>query len=381
MKKSLLFLSVFSLLVTACHRNDRFEVSGVVKDAAGEKLYLEHVGLMKTTTLDSVKLHTDGTYSFKAPRPAYPDFYDLRLGSNKTITFAVDSCEHINIDTQNNDFTINYKVTGSVTSQQIQQLRKSILNIQLRVDELTNDLNVAERNAKIQEIDTLIQIHKDMAKKLILQNPRSAAAYFAVYQKLNNSYVFSPYVNEDRPYCAAVATAYNAFMPDYIRTKNIYGLVMDAINVDRENKAKEAMQRAEQQSNTGYIDIALPDRNGKVRKLSELQGKVVLIDCSAYESDNSFDYTFALRDLYNKYHSRGLEIYQISLDQHKIVWEQSTKSIPWVCVRDENGPNTRYVSSYNVSDIPTNFLMNRQGIITDRNLKFDELTRKIQKDL
>lgn len=381
MKKSLLFLSIVGLFVTACHRNDRFEVSGVVKDAAGEKLYLDQVGLMKTTTLDSVKLQADGSYSFKAPRPAYPDFYDLRLGTTKRITFAVDSCEHISIDTQNEDFTMNYTVKGSASSLQIQQLRKSILNIQMQVDELNNDLNAAERNAKMQEIDSLIQIHKNRAKKLILQNPRSAAAYFAVYQKLNNRYVFSPYDPEDRPYCAAVATAYNAFMPDYIRSKNIYGLVMDAINVDRENKAKEAMQRAEQQSNTGYIDIALPDRNGKVRKLSELQGKVVLIDFSAYDSNTSVDYTFSLRDLYNKYHSRGLEIYQISLDQHKIGWEQSTKSIPWICVRDENGPNTRYVSSYNVYDIPTHFLMNRQGTITDRNLKFDELARKIQKDL
>ncbi len=156
---------------------------------------------------------------------------------------------------------------------------------------------------------------------------------------------------------------------------------MDAIKIDRQKEAEEVMRRASDQSNTGYIDIKLNDKNGKERKLSELEGKVILIDFSAYESDNSVDYTFALRDLYNKYHKRGFEIYQVSLDRNKLIWEQSVENIPWVCVRDENGPNTVYAATYNITSLPTNFLLNKKGVITSRNMSLGELAKQIEKNL
>jgi len=77
----------------------------------------------------------------KSARPAYPDFYRLRL-DDKIITFAVDSCEEITIDSQLSNFTSDYKVTGSVTSTQIQILRKSVMNIQQLANELTSSMDV-----------------------------------------------------------------------------------------------------------------------------------------------------------------------------------------------------------------------------------------------
>ncbi len=379
MKKSLLFLLIIFIFIS-CNQKNKFHVNGTIKDAKGKMLYFEHEGLMKTTKLDSIKLNTEGTFSFKSEKPAYPDFYDLKL-DGQVITFAVDSTETISIDGNKADFSTGYTIKGSETSSQILQLRKSIMKIQREVNALTDNLSAEERNVRIQKIDSNIEAHKVMARKLILQNPRSAAAYFAIYQQVNGTYIFSPYVKSDRPYCAAVATAYNTFMPDYERSKNVYSLVMDAIKADRQKVAEAAMQKASEQSNTGYIDIKLNDQNGKIRKLSELQGKVVLIDFSAYESENSVDYTFALRDLYTKYHKRGFEIYQVSLDRNKLIWEQSIENIPWVCVRDENGPNTVYATTYNVTSIPTNFLMNKQGTITSRSLSFAELAKQIEKDL
>ena len=379
MKKSLYILFILAGLI-ACKNNQKFHVSGTVKNAAGQMLYLQHNGLLKTIVLDSVKLGADGGFSFKSVRPAYPDFYDLKLNS-KLITFAVDSCEDIHFEANETNFSTDYTVKGSQTSIEIQKLRISVMNIQRKTNELNDKLGADERNARIAEIVKDIETHKVMARKLILQNPRSASAYFAVYQKVSNAFIFSPYEKADRPYCAAVATSFNTFMPEYERTKNIYSLVMDAIHSEREAKSLEAMKKAVEQSNTGYIDIKLNDKTGKVRKLSELEGKVVLIDFSAYESEKSVEYTFALRDLYNKYHKRGFEIYQISLDRNKVFWEQSIENIPWVCVRDENGPNTVYVATYNISAIPTNFLLNKQGTITSRSLNFGELAKQIEKDL
>jgi len=253
------------------------------------------------------------------------------------------------------------------------------MKIQQLVNALNSNMDANERNAKIALIEKDIETHKEMARKIILQNPRSAAAYFAVYQKVNDTYLFSPYIKEDRPYCAAVATAYNSFMPDYERSKNIYALVLDAIHKDRRMKEKEAWNEVFASKGLGYINIVLPDRDNNKRELSSLIGKVILVDFSNYESKQNVDYTFALRELYNKYHSRGFEIYQVSLDQSKQVWLQSTANIPWTCVRDVNGPNTKYTASYNVSEIPTTFLMDRKGNIISRSLGFDELRQAIEK--
>jgi peroxiredoxin len=379
MKKSLILLLVLVVLF-ACKQNNRFSVSGTVKDANGQMLYLEHSGLLKTTVLDSAKLGEDGGFSFKSDRPAYPDFYRLRM-SDKVITFAVDSCEDIIFAARDKNFATDYTVTGSPSSVQILKLRKSLMLIQQKANELSADMGAEVKAAKITSIKNDIRVHKDMAKNLILANPRSTAAYFALYQKLNDSYLFSPYVKEDAPFCKAVATSYNTYMPEYERTKNLYSLVIDAIRTERSAKAKEEWDNVLEKVGKGYIDIDLKDSKNVAHKLSGLEGKLVLIDFSAYDADGSVDYTFALRDLYNKYHSRGFEIYQVSLDQNKQAWEQAVQNIPWTCVRDEAGPNARIVSTYNISTIPTTFLLSRKGTIVSRSPSFEELDRLIKDNL
>ena len=368
MKKSIFSLIIIALLVS-CNNKGNFKLTGTVKDATGDTLYLLYNGLTETIVLDSVKLDENGNFKFSSPKPAYPDFYSLKL-KNKTLTFAVDSNETINIETQNTGFASEYNISGSYTSTKIQQLRKSVMAIETKISEARKDKNTETRLAKIDEIKKDIDQHKEMARKLILENPRSAAAYFALYQKVNNTYLFDPYMKEDRVYCAAVATAFNTFMPEYDRTKNIYNLVMDAIKTERQALKKERWDKIVEESGVGYINIRLDDNKNRERNLSELEGNVVLIDFSAYSNRESVAYTFALRELYNKYHNKGLEIFQVSVDNNKLLWEQAVENIPWICVRDTEGANTPYLETFNIRSIPTTFLMNRKGDIIARALSF-----------
>ena len=377
MKIKYLFFLLLPAIV-GCSQQGKFKIEGEVTDAAGKMLYIEQTGLLKTVALDSVKLKADGAYKFKLASPEYPEFYRLRV-EDKVINFAIDSTEHLVIKAAFKNFATGYSVEGSEMNLQIKELRQSLSFIQAKANKLTPQLSASERNALLADVEADIEKHKEMARKIILTNPRSSAAYFAIYQKIGNTYLFSPYVKADKPYCAAVATAYNAFMPDYIRTKNLYGLVMDAIKAERKAKDSQAWREVLDNASAGYIDIELPDRSGNVRKLSELEGKVVLIDFSAYQMEKSVQYTFELRELYNKYSGRGFEIYQVSLDRSKLLWEESVANIPWVCVRDENGPESVAVSTYNVQSAPTVFLMNRKGEIIARNPDFSTLDASIAK--
>ncbi len=377
MKIKYLFFLLLPAIV-GCSQQGKFKIEGEVTDAEGKMLYIEQTGLLKTVALDSVKLKADGAYKFKLASPEYPEFYRLRV-EDKVINFAIDSTEHLVIKAAFKNFATGYSVEGSEMNLQIKELRQSLSFIQAKANKLTPQLSASERNALLADVEADIEKHKEMARKIILTNPRSSAAYFAIYQKIGNTYLFSPYVKADKPYCAAVATAYNAFMPDYIRTKNLYGLVMDAIKAERKAKDSQAWREVLDNASAGYIDIELPDRSGNVRKLSELEGKVVLIDFSAYQMEKSVQYTFELRELYNKYSGRGFEIYQVSLDRSKLLWEESVANIPWVCVRDENGPESVAVSTYNVQSAPTVFLMNRKGEIIARNPDFSTLDASIAK--
>ena len=57
------------------------------------------------------------------------------------------------------------------------------------------------------------------------------------------------------------------------------------------------------------------------RSLSDLRGKVIVLDFSAIEMEQSKGYIFELRELYNRYQSRGMAIYSVSLDRNKLLWE------------------------------------------------------------
>lgn len=376
MKKLFFILSVVAF--ASCNTGNKFRVEGTIEGGAGKTIYLEHTGLMKTTVLDSVKIKDNGDFSFKADRPEYPDFYKLTL-DKKQIYFAVDSTETLQLTASADSFPTGYTIQGSSSNNDIQTLRKSAANIQQKANEAFKGMDSEKRQELETELLAMIEAHKAIARPIILKNPGSTAAYFAIFQKVNNMYIFSPYDKADRPYYAAVATSYHTFMPEYDRSKNLYGLVMDAIKTERQARQQESLRQMIEEAGTGYIDIELPDRNGRLQKLSSLQGKVILLDFSAYQAEESVQYTFALRDLYNSYSNKGFEIYQVSLDPGKLLWQDAVKNIPWISVRDENGPNTLTARSYNISTLPTYFLIDRQGNITGKNMDFSTLRREIEK--
>ncbi len=375
----LVYIFIISVFAS-CNRTGNFKVEGTIEGGAGEMIYLEHNGLAKITLLDSTRVKDDGRFRFRAKSPVYPDFYRLKVGS-KQIHFAVDSTETIGITASYDNFSTEYTITGSASNTDIQLLRKSAAEIQRKANQIIKGMNDAEREKLVSELLSLIEKHKEMARPIILKNPRSTAAYFAVFQKINDSYIFSPYIKEDRPYCAAVATSYNTYMPDYERSKNLYALVMDAIKTERQARQQANWKEIAENAATGFIDIELPDNKNTNRKLSDLTGKVILLDFSAFESRESVQYTFALREIYNKYASRGFEIYQVSLDRNKMLWENAVENLPWVCVRATNGPNTVYATTYNVTSIPSYFLIDRQGDIVGRDMNLQTLEKEIEKRL
>ena len=328
-------LCVMLLLFTACKKNSDFTVEGVVSGADGQMMYLENVGVSTVELMDSVKLTAAGKFSFTKPRPAFPDFYRLRL-NNQLINFSVDSTETISFVADAGTFATSYSVEGSENC-------KAIKNITL---------------AQLDANQAIHRLRKESA-------PMSAAAYFALFQQIDGLLFFDLYDKNDSKAYGAVATSFDHYYPESPRAKHLYNLALQSIKVIRSQRPMD-LDKVEKKE-VSFLDIELPDVHGENTKLSSVAtGKVVLINFTAYMSEWSPALNMEFGDLYTRYHDKGLEIYQISLDNDVHFWKNAASNLPWTCVRDPQSVYSQTAALYNVKQLPAIFILDRKGNLVKR---------------
>ena len=364
-RNTYLLTALLSAGLMACHNEPAFKVEGTVSGAADKMLYLEHTSLEGIVKVDSVKLDESGTFHFSGARPDSPDFYRLRL-DNQVINFSVDSTETVTVKADNSGFATAYQVEGSENNQKI----KELVLLQANLQEQVNKLGQSGLPAGVAQdsLFSLVNAYKDQVKRnYIFAAPNKAYAYFALFQKLNNYLIFDPLNNKDDVKCfAAVATSLNNYYPHADRSKNLYNIVIKGMKNTRAPQQKVMELPTEAVSEIGIIDINLRDMKGNMHKLSDLKGKVVILDFTIYQSAVSPTHNYMLRDLYDKYAAQGLEIYQVSLDTDEHFWKTAADNLPWICVRDPQGPYSTYVNLYGVTQLPTAFLVSRNNELSMR---------------
>ncbi len=126
-------------------------------------------------------------------------------------------------------------------------------------------------------------------------------------------------------------------------------------------------------------DFAQKDPEGNERSLSDLKGKIVLIDfwaswCGPCRRENP-----NVVKLYNKYKDQGFEILGVSLDRDKTRWMKAIKKdkLEWLHISDLKGWKNSAAKLYGVSSIPHTVLVDREGKIIARNLRGATLEQKL----
>jgi peroxiredoxin len=379
MKKVVYYLLALVLVgMSACENGPKFKVQGEVADAENKTIYLEASGLEGIVLLDSVKLKANGNFSLAGARPEIPEFYRLRM-DGKVINFVVDSTETVSIKAEAAKFDTNYTIDGAESNQKIKELVLLQAELQQKVDKLSQSklpAGIAQT-----QLATLINEYKNKVKKgYIYEAPNKPYAYFALFQTLGGYMIFDPLANKDDVRCfAAVATSLNNIYPHADRSRNLYNMVIKGLKNTRAPRQENVEIDPSIIKESGIIDIKLKDLKGKERSLTELAGKVVLIDFTIYNNTMSATHNLALRELYNKYHEKGLEIYQISLDADEHFWKTSADNLPWICVRDEKASYSNYIQLYNVTQLPTIFLVDRSNSLNARGENIEDLEAAIQK--
>ena len=202
-----------------------------------------------------------------------------------------------------------------------------------------------------------------------------------MYQRLHRYLIFNPNDKNDSKLFAAVATSWEMFYPESKRTQNLKQLTLSGINEVR--RQREAEQTSVEDIKVTeiefmpYFNIKLPNIFGEQQELSSLEGKVILLDFTAYQTEYSAERTLAMRELYQQFEGRGFEIFQVSLDTDEHFWKTSALNLPWVCVRDAKSLTSPYLRMYNVTNIPTFFLIDKDGHLVARDETIEDLGKEI----
>lgn len=371
-------LALMAAMLTSCD-NRKFHIDGTVTEAKDSVLYLENMSLDGPVVVDSVKLDDKGSFSFSEKAPDAPEFYRLRI-AGQIINLSVDSTETIKIKAAYPSMATGYTVEGSAECATIKELALKQIDLQNRVIAVQNNPNLGYDLTR-DSIGRLIEAYKDEIKRnYIYKAPMRASSYFALFQTLGNMLIFNPRESaEDVKAFAAVATSWDTYHPNALRGKNLHNIAIEGMKDVRIMRNKMAAQGidASKVHVSNIIDLSLLDNKGNRRSLTDLKGKVVLLDFHVFGARESTKRIMQMREIYNKYHSRGLEIYQVSLDPDEHFWKTQTAALPWISVRDPQGLQSQNLASYNVTSIPTFFLIDRNNEVKKRDAQITDIDAEI----
>lgn len=377
MKKIFSIAFAITVLAIGCKKPNGFVIDGKITNAQGKYLYLEELKVSSSIPIDSVELGKDGSFKFKG-KIGYPNFYLLSLNKNNFVTLLVDTTEKITVYGDAANFSRDYIVQGSPGSLLVQELNNMLTKNKHKLDSIRNNVSAfrmrddysVQRIRWDQEMADIKQNQIRYSTNFIQKHPFSLACVLALYQKFDDS----NYVVQDLQSLKVAASALNSFFPKSEHVKALYANTQRLMAQEKTNKLQQFIA----QNGVNSPDIKLPNPNGREISLSSLTNKVVLIQFWSATNRDSRIQNEALVDLYSKYKSRGLEIYQVSVDTDKAAWLNAIEQdrLSWINVGDMKG-SIIAANLYNIQAIPSNYILDKDKRIVAKNVQGPALDQAI----
>jgi len=377
--KVLFLLAVTVFILGSCKKDNQFTIRGKITHAEGKTIYLEELLNASRKQIGEQKINGKGEFEFKG-KTGIPTFYLLKLSDQNFITLLVDSAETVTVEADAANFYREYSVEGSLGSKQVQQLDSKLKETRHRLDSLQSLHSLYDGNPDYDQIrpkwsveyDKIVEDQVDFSTKFVQDNPFSMASVLALYQKFNNEDQF--YIVRDLQVMKTAASALNSIYPQSEQVQALYNNTLQFVRQQQAAKMKQFIQ--EKGSNSP--DIVLPNAKGEKVALSSLQGKVVLVQFWAAVDKGSRIQNPVLVEAYKKYARKGFEIYQVSVDQSRAEWVDAIDQdkLTWTNVGDMEG-SVSAVNVYNVQSIPSNYLLDKDGVIVAKNLQGPALDKAL----
>lgn len=380
--KRLAYLIVGVILFSACNNtSNQFEIKGTITDTESKKIVLNELLVSGVQFIDSIKIKTDGSFKIKSITDM-PRFYQLAVSNTNFITLLVEPGESITIDASAKKLT-KAKITGSEGSLLVQDITNQLIDTKKKLNKVIKSIEATEESdqKKINELNAkyaeIVNAQRDSSIAFIVRNLNSLASIVALYQKYDDKN-FILYKNRDIQYIKIVSEALANKYPESEHVKSLIANKKDLL--ERYNKVVSDSKLSNIVTQQGTVmnipEIYLPNTTGDSISLNSIKSKYILLNFWASWSEESLKRNLIYKEVYKKYHAKGFEIYQVSLDTKVENWKRAIQfdQLPGINVIDLNGRMSYFAKIYNVRKLPTSFLINPEREIIIANPSKEQLT-------
>lgn len=336
------------LALASCSKAPSWEVSGTLgPDASGKTLYLQSASNGRWTSIDSVKVGEDLAFSFKEARPAYPDIYRLWLDGT-TLYFPIDSIDTVTVDAVSGLGSDKTRISGSHSADMMQ-----------RINDVLAHTPVPAEGSEFSE-----ETKREICS-IMMENLGSIASFYAVNKTVDDVALFNPAINFDKRIIGGVATQFMAQRPDDPKSRLLNSTALNNLRLYKSEGSPVASIEA---TEIPFFELNLRDVKGEKKSLTGTWegNNVIVLNFTALTMPQAPALNVALNDLYEKYHGRGLEIYQVGCDDDEFAWEASAKNLPWITVYNSPVNDAANLLKYNVAVLPTTFVISGDGSKMER---------------
>ncbi|MEI7830445.1 MAG: TlpA disulfide reductase family protein [Prolixibacteraceae bacterium] len=380
MNRILLFVAIV-FLTASCGKKNNFTISGKIEGGAGKTVYLNHLLSSSQMPFDSAQMNNAGEFKLKGTVHE-PTFFLLKLSNSNFATLLLDSAENLSVTGSYKYFARDYDVKGSDNSSKVRDLTLKFAAAKTKTDSIKT-LFLKHQNDALYTSE-LVRWDKEYSKHVadytgylndfIKRNPFSMASVYALYQKWGPD----NYVANDFQAMKSAASALFAVYPKNDQVKALYSNTLTILKQQKNVSLNNLMNQAAVNS----PNVNLPDASGITRDLWSLHGKYVLLHFWSAKDRTCRIQNEVLAELYAKYKNKGFEIYMVSVDDDRAAWTAAIAEdrLSWINVGDMKG-SVSALMSYNIRNIPANYLLDKEGKIVAKNLQGPELNNTLAKVL
>jgi peroxiredoxin len=373
--KRLIYFICGLIILTSCNNSTKIEISGTIENAEGKNLVFSELLITGLQDIQTTKLSKEGTFKFKTSTDI-PRFYQVSISNNNFLSLLINPGEKVQITANASDMS-KALISGSEGSVLVQKLNNQLIETKQKLELINKKVKAIQGtenfNKQIEALNNsyaeIVNRQRDSSIAFIINNLNSLASIVALYQKYDDeNYVL--YKNRDLQYIKIVSEALEKKYPE---SQHVKALIADKENLlKRYNQLKTNSQLNDIAKSAKVLsipEIYLPNQSGDSISLNAVNAKYILLNFWASWNQESIQRNIDLKDVYKKYHIKGFEIYQISLDTKVENWVRliNFDQLPWINVIDLNGRTSYYAKIYNVNNLPTSYLINPDGEIVMTN--------------
>lgn len=364
MKRLFYFATIIALAVaaTSCSKSAvKSVVRGRFVTDRVDSVFLERISddYDAVTRVGATRLSDDGSFEFKfaMDNATTPSLYRLSFDSNvRPITLVIAQGDDIYIDSVG-DLFLNYEVQNSEESKLIEQFNKEYYASVDRLANLSEQIARGGNNVVQLNMQAYIAAKDAMQAQVrfVGSHQQSLAAFYASRQHVVEEYV--PMLEGkgiSTPHLQALKLGLEERYPESPYIKLLEGEIEDA---------QALALLAENVTETAYPNIVLDDMYKEKHSLSDLDGNVILLYFWSAELPLCNNINAELKELYEKYHEDGFEVYHVSVDGSRALWIEAVRAqqLPWTSLFGGNDP--QLFTLYNIVELPMAYIISRDGTI------------------